>query len=116
MFGIGFWELVVCALIALLVLGPERLPGALRALQRGVSSVRRFTSQIQSELSHELRVKELHEHLRQAEKLGMDNLPPELQRSLAELRGAAQQVQRPYAKPAASAGTDKKGETDPHES
>src|SRR5690606_3791964 len=85
MFDIGFWELVVCALLALVVVGPERLPGALRALQRGVRAVRQFTSQVQSELNHELRVKELHEHLRKAEELGMDNLPPELQRSIAEL-------------------------------
>ncbi|RWU09166.1 Sec-independent protein translocase subunit TatB [Pseudidiomarina gelatinasegens] len=97
MFDIGFWELIVIAVMGLVVLGPERLPGALRALQRTVHKVRQFSSNVQNELKHELRVKELHEHLQKAEQLDMDKLPPELQRSVAELKAAAQQVQRPYA-------------------
>ena len=34
MFNISFWELSLVALIALLVLGPERLPAALRGVAR----------------------------------------------------------------------------------
>lgn len=99
MFDIGFWELVVIAVLGLIVLGPERLPGALRSMQRGVSKVKEFTSNMQQELNHELRIKELHEHLKQAEELGMDKLPPDVQRSIVELQAAAHQVQRPYANP-----------------
>ncbi|MDX1705400.1 Sec-independent protein translocase protein TatB [Pseudidiomarina sp.] len=98
MFDIGFWELMLIALLGLLVLGPERLPGALRAMQRGIGTVRSYTSKVQAELNHELRIKELHDHLQQAERLDMDKLPPELQRSVAELKAAASQVQRPYQK------------------
>lgn len=98
MFDIGFWELMLIALLGLLVLGPERLPGALRAMQRGISTVRSYGSKVQAELNHELRIKELHDHLQQAERLDMDKLPPELQRSVAELKSAAAQVQRPYQK------------------
>lgn len=98
MFDIGFWELVVIAILGLIVLGPERLPGALRSMQRSFTKVREFSSNVQAELKHELRIKELHEHLKKAEQLNMDELPPELQRSVAELRSAAAQVQRPYAK------------------
>ncbi len=83
--------------LGLIVLGPERLPGALRSLQRSIGRVRQFTSSVQNELNHELRIKELHEHLKQAETMGMDNLPTEVQRSIAELKSAADQVQRPYA-------------------
>lgn|SRR5690554_1001225 len=107
MFDIGFWELIVIAILGLVVLGPERLPGALRALQRTVHSVRQFSSNVQNELKHELRIKELHEHLQKAEQLDMDKLPPELQRSMAELRAAAQQVQRPYAPKSAEPPVDK---------
>ncbi|CUA85674.1 Sec-independent protein translocase protein TatB [Pseudidiomarina woesei] len=99
MFDIGFWELLVIAVLGLIVLGPERLPGALRSMQRGFTKVREFSSNVQAELKHELRIKELHEHLKKAEQLNMDELPPDLQRSVAELRSAAAQVQRPYAKP-----------------
>lgn len=97
MFELGFWELLLIAIIGLLVLGPERLPGALRALQRTISNVRGYAGKVQAELNHELRIKELHEHLQKAEQLDADKLSPELQRSMAELRQAAAQVQRPYA-------------------
>ncbi|RUO63896.1 Sec-independent protein translocase TatB [Pseudidiomarina planktonica] len=97
MFELGFWELLLIAIIGLLVLGPERLPGALRSLQRMISNVRGYAGKMQAELNHELRIKELHEHLQKAEQLDADKLSPELQRSMAELRQAAAQVQRPYA-------------------
>ncbi|WP_258240948.1 Sec-independent protein translocase protein TatB [Pseudidiomarina homiensis] len=103
MFDIGFWELLLVALIGLLVLGPERLPTALRALQRGIQKAKSFGTSVQAELNHELRIKELHEHLRKAEQLDADKLSPELQRSMAELRDAAAAVQRPYAKQEKSA-------------
>jgi len=98
MFDIGFWELLLIAIVGLLVLGPERLPSAIRGFQRMLSGVRQYTQKVQSELDHELRIKELHEHLKQAESQDLENLSPELQRSLVELRNAAADVQRPYSK------------------
>ena len=32
MFDVGFWELVLCAVVALIVLGPERMPVAVRSV------------------------------------------------------------------------------------
>ena len=98
MFDIGFWELLLITIVGLLVLGPERLPSAIRGFQRMLSGVRQYTQKVQSELDHELRIKELHEHLKQAESQDLENLSPELQRSLVELRNAAADVQRPYSK------------------
>ena len=98
MFDIGFWELLLIAIVGLLVLGPERLPSAIRGFQRMLSGVRQYTQKVQRELDHELRIKELHEHLKQAESQDLENLSPELQRSLVELRNAAADVQRPYSK------------------
>ncbi|WP_159217753.1 Sec-independent protein translocase protein TatB, partial [Klebsiella pneumoniae] len=34
MFDIGFWELVLIAIVALVVLGPERLPHAIRSVAK----------------------------------------------------------------------------------
>lgn len=82
--------------ISLLVFGPERLPSAIRSFQRMMAQFRGFTTRMQAELNHELRVKELHEHLKKIESLGQAELPPELKRSLAELEAAAAQVQEPY--------------------
>ncbi|TRW48458.1 Sec-independent protein translocase subunit TatB [Aliidiomarina halalkaliphila] len=112
MFDMGFWELLVIAVIGLLVLGPERLPGAIRALQRNIAKFRAFSSRMEAEINHELRVKELHEHLKKIETAeDMENLSPELKRSLEELQRAADSVRHPYAPPADDQSSENKTPT-----
>lgn len=101
MFDIGFWQLVLVGLVSLLVLGPERMPKAIRSVQAMLRKIRQFGSRMEAEINHELRVKELHENLKKIEQTDdLDKLPEELKASLAELRRAAASVNRPYAKPA----------------
>ena len=52
MFGIGPTELIVILVIALLVLGPKRLPDLARSLGRGLAEFRRATSDVTSELDN----------------------------------------------------------------
>ena len=96
MFDIGFWELMLIAIMSLLVLGPERLPVALRTVRKWVSSVKDFSNSVKTELKEELRVHELHENLKKAETAGMKNLPPEVADSVKSLKEAADMVNRPY--------------------
>lgn len=96
----SFWELVVVGVVALLVLGPEKLPGAIRTVTGTIRSIREFGHQMKSELSDELRVHELHEKLRQAEEKGLLGLSADEINALAELRQAAADVNSPYSKPA----------------
>lgn len=98
MFDIGFWELLVIGVLALLVLGPERLPGAIRSSLKTVRSVRNMASGFKQEVEHQLRVHELHENLKKAEQQGLQDISPELQKSVDELKEAAQSVQEPYKK------------------
>ncbi|MCG3732991.1 Sec-independent protein translocase protein TatB [Vibrio cincinnatiensis] len=97
MFDIGFWELILISVVALVVLGPERLPHAIRSVAKFVAAAKGMVNSVKDELAHELKVQELQEHLRKAEQLGMKNLSPELQESVDQLKQAAQEVQRPYA-------------------
>ena len=92
----SFWELVVVCVVALLVLGPEKLPGAIRTVTGTIRSIRQFGHQMKSELSDELRVHELHEKLRQAEEKGLLGLSADEINALAELRQAAAEVNNPY--------------------
>ena len=55
MFGIGFPELVVIAVLALLVLGPQRLPELARAIGRGVAGLKRATQDLKDEMDDEVR-------------------------------------------------------------
>jgi len=108
-FDIGFWELVLISVVGLVVLGPERLPVAIRSISKFVGQAKSMANSLKDELSHELKVQELQENLRKAEKMGMEDLSPDLKASVDELKQAAAQVQRPYAKPE----SDKPSETEP---
>ena len=112
MFDIGFWELVLISVVGLVVLGPERLPHAIRSVSRFVGAAKNMANSVKDELSHELKVQELQENLRKAEKMGMEDLSPELKSSVEELKQAAQDVQRPYASKSDSASTNVEGEVD----
>ncbi len=96
MFDIGFWELIIIAVIGLVVLGPERLPVAIRTVREWISGVRKFSDGVKSELTEELRIHELHGNLKKAEENGMKNLSPEIEESLKSLKEAAEMVTRPY--------------------
>lgn len=54
MFDIGFSELVVVAVVALIVIGPERLPTVARTLGKWVGSVQRFVRSVKSDIDAEI--------------------------------------------------------------
>ncbi len=54
MFDIGFWELGLIGVVALLVIGPERLPGVARTAGMWIGRARRFVSTTQAEINKEL--------------------------------------------------------------
>jgi len=66
MFGIGIPELLVILVVALIVLGPQRLPEVARALGKALAEFRRATGDLSEELSN-ARVM-LEEEVRQAER------------------------------------------------
>lgn len=98
MFDISFWELFIVGIVALLILGPERLPSAIRSTVKTVRSVKNMASGFKTEIEEQLRVHELHENLKKAEKMGLENVSPEIAQSVEELKQAALSVQQPYRK------------------
>jgi len=96
MFDIGFWEIIVISVLGLLVLGPERLPVAIRTVSSWVKTIKGAANSVKDELSHELKIQEMHDNLKKAEQLGMNNISPELQESIDTLREATASVTRPY--------------------
>lgn len=53
-FGIGFMELFFIAVLALIVMGPERLPGAIRELAKHARTIRNLSNELTSQFSEEL--------------------------------------------------------------
>lgn len=96
MFDIGFGELLLVMIIGLVVLGPERLPVAVKTVAGWIRALRSLAASVQNELSQELKLQELQESLKKAEKAGLQNLAPELKESMDELRAAAESLKRAY--------------------
>jgi sec-independent protein translocase protein TatB len=59
MFEVGFWELVLISVIALLVVGPEKLPGLLRTGGLWLGRLRRTVAGLQTQLEREFELEEI---------------------------------------------------------
>ncbi|MGQ0657383.1 MAG: Sec-independent protein translocase protein TatB [Chromatiales bacterium] len=59
MFDIGFWELVVIGVVALVVLGPDRLPQLARRAGYWIGRARRQLNEIRSEIEREIAMDEV---------------------------------------------------------
>ena len=94
--GIGFMELLLIGVLGLVVLGPERLPVAVRSISGWIRAMKRMANSVKDELEQELKIEQLHSDLKKAESQGLKNLSPELQDSIDQLKEAAQSVNRPY--------------------
>lgn len=69
MFDIGFWEIAVIGVIALLVVGPERLPGVARNVGRWVGRIRRYVSHVKQDIEREINADEVRQLLEHPEAL-----------------------------------------------
>ncbi|GIU45146.1 Sec-independent protein translocase protein TatB [Shewanella colwelliana] len=104
--GIGFMELLLIGVLGLVVLGPERLPVAVRSITGWIRAMKRMANSVKDELEQELKIEQLHSDLKKAESQGLKNLSPELQDSIDQLKEAAQSVNRPYKVEEIATGTD----------
>lgn len=58
MFDVGFWEILLILVLALVIIGPERLPAAARQAGYFVGKARRYIEGVRSEVESELDVNE----------------------------------------------------------
>ena len=83
MFDMGFAELLIIGAICLLVLGPERLPTAVRTAALWLGRLRRSFSEIRTEIEREIGADEIRRELRN-------------ESILADLRKSTNQLQVPF--------------------
>jgi sec-independent protein translocase protein TatB len=83
MFDIGFWELLVIGVVALLVIGPERLPKVARTAGLWLGRARRFVSSVKADIDREIAAEELKKVLaKQADSSGVHEILEETRKSI----------------------------------
>ncbi|EGT75368.1 Sec-independent protein translocase protein tatB [Haemophilus haemolyticus M19107] len=105
MFDIGFSELVLLMVVGLVVLGPKRLPVAIRTVMSWVKTIRGLAANVQNELKQELKLQELQDSIKKAESLNLQTLSPELSKTVEELKAQADKMKAELEDKAAQAGT-----------
>ena len=68
MFDMGFTELMLIGIVALVVIGPERLPGVARTAGKYVGRLKRFMTTVKADVEQELRADELRQILSDQQK------------------------------------------------
>lgn len=63
MFDVGFSELILMAIVALVVLGPEKLPHAARVAGAWIGRIKRMVGNMQAEIEREVSAQEMRERL-----------------------------------------------------
>lgn len=104
MFDIGFSEMVVIAVVALVVLGPERLPKVARAAGILLGRLQRYVNDVKSDINREMQLEELKKLQAQVEDSARSierSVSTEMQSAQASLNQTAQAVTEPVSAVAA---------------
>lgn len=89
MFGIEFSELVIIAIVALIVIGPEQLPKVARTVGHLWGRLQRYVNSVKADMSREMALEELRKVQREAQ-----NAAADLQQSIHQ---AGQEVEKSVA-------------------
>ena len=107
MFDVGFQELTLIGVIALIVVGPERLPRMARTLGLWMGKIRYYVGQVKSDIEREVRAQELKEMLDKPAK-ELDDLykvAEETKGTLDQAKGALGEAKAALEGPPASIST-----------
>jgi sec-independent protein translocase protein TatB len=111
MFDIGFWELALIGIVALLVVGPERLPRMARTAGLWLGRARRFVSSVKADIDRELAAEELKKTLaKQAESSGLYDIIEDTRSSIQADKPST--PEKSQEKPQEKLQDTPKGETD----
>jgi sec-independent protein translocase protein TatB len=95
MFDIGFSELLVIGIVALIVIGPERLPRVARTLGHLAGRLQRYVSDVKSDISREMELEDLRkmrDSMQQAATSFESSVKGELNKTESELNQSVEAV------------------------
>ena len=98
MFDIGFSEMLVCAIVALVVIGPERLPRVAKTMGHLFGRLQRYVSQVKSDINREMeladigKVKTEFENAARSFQTEVQSQATEVEREVRELQSSVDEV------------------------
>ena len=110
MFDMGFTELMLIGIVALVVIGPERLPGVARTAGKYVGRLKRFMTTVKADVEQELRADELREILSQQQK-ELDSLKDTISEAGKDI-GKEADITEGLGEPSAAATVGKTADAD----
>src|SRR5512134_941010 len=102
MFDIGFSELLVIAVVALIVIGPARLPKVARTLGHLFGRMQRYVNDVKADISREMELEELRKlqaNVQSAARSFEDSFSKEIRDTEAQLQSVADTASAPVAPP-----------------
>ncbi len=111
MFDVGFFELLLIGVVALLVVGPERLPKIARTAGLWLGKGRRFINSVKSDIEQELKTEELKRILAEQKRANpMHEIIEDTRHAFDDIKKKTETaVQSGTTKPGGSAGTTPAG-------
>lgn len=103
MFDIGFSELLVIALVALVVIGPERLPRVARTAGHLLGRLQRYVSDVKADINREIQLDELKKMQQEVEQSARE-MESSVTRELSSVESSLNNSIAPPSEPAAEAG------------
>lgn len=94
MFDVSFSELMVIAIVALLVIGPEKLPKVARTVGAFTGRMQRYMAQIKEEVNRELRFDEL-QKLQQEIKQKVENTQESIHQQVVDMQSSVTESAKP---------------------
>jgi len=120
-FDVGFSELMVIAVVALIVIGPERLPRVARTLGHLFGRLQRYVNDVKADINREIELDELRKFRSTFEDAArgfestvnttVDSVQSEVAKTESELNSLAQD---PAATPSTAPAPDSEGDSQPH--
>jgi sec-independent protein translocase protein TatB len=111
MFDVGFSEILVIAVVALVVVGPERLPKVARTLGHMVGRLQRYVNEVKADISREMELDELRKLQGQVQdaargiEQSVTEATGEIDTALRDTAASVEQTVGPAGKPVAPAAS-----------
>ena len=109
MFDIGFSELMVIGVVALVVLGPERLPKVARTMGILFGRMQRYVSQVKADINREMETAELGKvktEFENAARTFQSEVETKAAETERDLRAATEEIDRQVSDPAKAAAPE----------